>query len=331
MQELLKQIGQLFVIGYPGEEPPESFLDFVAEDHIGGVILFEENCRTDLAARENIRRIKARCQTPPLIAIDQEGGRVSRLKGAPAEYRAASVYGARKDIEHFREDYTRAVVLLESIGVNVNLAPVVDLWLNDKNDCLAQRCFSSDPEVVAMFARASVAVAHSHGLLSCLKHFPGLGAARIDPHRKTATADYDLLVWQQRERIPFAAGIEAGTDMIMTTHLSLPRIDPVPATGSRKVVGKMIRENLEFDGVVITDDLTMKGADSLGDIGERTVAAFNAGHDLLLFGSDFESAVQAYDRFARAVSDREIDKAAIRASLDRIAGLKFRLGRSVVR
>jgi len=331
MDEILKQIGQLFVVGFPGEEPPESFLDFVAEDRVGGVILFEENCRTDLAARENIGRIKARCQTPPLIAIDQEGGRVCRLKGAPAEFKAATVYGARRDVEHFREDYTRAALLLESIGVNLNLAPVVDLRLNEKNTCLAERCFSADPEVVAMFARVSVAVSHGQGLLSCLKHFPGLGAAQIDPHQRTATADYDPLIWQQRERIPFAAGIDAGADMVMTTHLALPRIDPVPATGSRKVVTQLLRENLEFDGVVATDDLTMKGAESLGDIGERTVAAFKAGHDLLLFGRDYESAIQAYDRLARAVSEREIDRSAVRISLDRIAGLKFRLGRSVVR
>lgn len=331
MNDILKQIGQMFVVGFPGEEPPAMFLDFMAEDRIGGVILFEENCRTDMAARENIQRIRSRCQTPPVVAIDQEGGRVCRLKGAPAEFKAAAFYGARKDLERFREDYTRAAVVLESIGVNLNLAPVVDLCLDENNPCLKQRCFSNDPEVVSMFARASVAASHSQGLLSCLKHFPGLGAARIDPHEQTAVADYDIIVWQQRERLPFAAGIEAGTDMIMTTHLSLPRIDPTPVTGSRTVVSKFLRENLEFDGVVITDDLTMKGADALGDIGERTLAAFKAGHDIFLFGRDFERAIRAYDRFAQAVTDGEIDQAPIRSSLDRIAGLKFRLGRSVVR
>ena len=331
MKDVLGKIGQLFVLGFAGEEPPEPFLEFVAENGIGGVILFEENCRTDLAAQENIRRIRSYCQTTPLVAIDQEGGRVCRLRGAPAEYKAAADYGNRNDLNHFCEDYARAAVLLESIGVNLNLAPVADLWLNQRNDCLRDRCFGADPGRVAEFVRASVTVAHEHGLLSCLKHFPGLGAAQIDPHLATAQADYDRLIWEQREKIPFDTGVDAGADLIMTTHLLLPRFDRVIATGSSRIVKELIRENLDFDGLVITDDLTMKGADVLGDMGERSLAALRAGHDILLFGRDYEAAISAYEGVARAVAGRQIDRAQIGTSLDRVAGLKFKLGRSVVR
>jgi beta-N-acetylhexosaminidase len=248
----------------------------------------------------------------------------------PAEYKAAAAYGEKKDYEHFREDYSRSALLLQSLGINLNLAPVADIALNSNNECLKGRCFGETPEQVAEFVRISVEVSHAQGLRSCLKHFPGLGAAHIDPHQALAEAGYDAIVWQQRERIPFVAGIEAGADMIMTTHLLVPALDSISATGSPKIVGELIRKNLDFDGPVITDDLTMKGAESLGDIGERTVRAFEAGHDLLLFGQDYESAMRAYDHFARAVANGEIDRELLQTSLDRVAGLKFRLGRSAV-
>ncbi|MEW5797284.1 MAG: glycoside hydrolase family 3 N-terminal domain-containing protein [Candidatus Zixiibacteriota bacterium] len=331
MQELLKRIGQLFVLGFPGEEPPPAFLDFVGEEQIGGVILFEENCPTHIAARENIRRINLRLETPPLVAIDQEGGRVCRLKGAPAEFKAAADYGRQNSLEHFREDYHRAVVLMTSLGINLNLAPVADLFLNKKAVCLEGRCFGYDPAKVSDFVRVSVAVAHSQGMLCCLKHFPGLGAAAIDPHQDVTKASYDRLLWEQRERIPFSAGIDAGADLIMSTHMIVDKLDSRMVTESSNIVTNLIRESLNFDGPLITDDLTMKGADSLGDYGQRAVAAFNAGHDLLLFCHDFEATVEAFDYFVNAVRASEIPAERLRTALDRVSGVKLKLGRPVLR
>jgi beta-N-acetylhexosaminidase len=331
MDRILKSIGQLFIVGFPGETPPSPFLSFLQEEQIGGVILFEENCRTHLTARENIERIVA-CYADrlPFVAVDQEGGRVCRLRGAPAEFRPPASYAASKDVEHFVEDYSRAVVLLDSLGFNLNLAPVADIYLDPKNVCLAGRCFGSDPDTVAQFVQAAVEVAKQKGLLSCAKHFPGYGAAGVDTHQEAAGATYDELIWKQRERVPFAAAVEAGVDMIMTTHMRLPAVDNNIVTGSRKIIAEWIRTELQFDGPVITDDLCMGGAAELGDVRERAVAAFTAGHDLLLFGRDYEKAIDAYDYFVDAVRRGEIDSDAVRASLDRIAGVKFKLGRSTV-
>jgi beta-N-acetylhexosaminidase len=167
-------------------------------------------------------------------------------------------------------------------------------------------------------------------LLSCLKHFPGLGAGDLDPHTATPSITYDEFVWRQREFVPFLAGIEAGTDMIMTTHVMLPELDPTIVTGSATVIDTLLRKGLEFDGPVITDDLTMAGAESLGSIGERTVAAFLAGHDILLFGRDYEQAMEAFDYFVDAVRRGNISPARLTASLERIAGLKCRLRRVAI-
>jgi beta-N-acetylhexosaminidase len=332
MENLVKRIGQLFIAGFPGVEVPEAFLNFLTEEQLGGVILFGDNCPTQSAARESIERIKACCRvSPPFVAIDQEGGRVSRLKGVPAEIKSAWHYGEVNQLEQFIEDYRRSAVFMESLGINVNLAPVADIFVDPKNTCLKDRCFGSEAGRVALFVRATVNVARAAGILSCLKHFPGLGAARNDPHRRTAEADYDIYEWRNREMIPFADGVSAGADMVMTTHVMLRNIDRVIVTGSKKIVNEMLRQLLAFDGPVITDDLTMEGAAALGGIGERAVAAFNAGHDLLLFGQDFEGAMEAYDYFIDAYSRGDVSSEQLTGALNRVTGIKYKLFRQVYR
>jgi len=332
MKEIPGNIGQLFIMGFQGERPPQHFLNFIHEEQLGGFVLFEDNCRTYLMARENIDLLKSFCRsTRPFVAVDQEGGRVCRLRGAPAEFRSPSEYARANTVERFVEDYSRSMVVLDSLGFNLNLAPVADIGLDRNNRCLAGRTFGEDPDQVAEFVRAALKVTNRQGILSCLKHFPGLGAASIDPHEATATADYDEIIWRQREKIPFAAGIEEGADMVMTTHLNLPEIDDNMVLTSKKIISELLRSELRFDGPVITDDLTMKGASSVGNIGERTVKAFKAGHDLLLFGPDHEEAIRAYDYFIDAVRREEISVDSLRSSLDRVAGLKYKLEQSVVR
>jgi len=131
MNEVSKQIGQLFILGFPGDEPPPAFLEFISEEQVGGVILFAENCPTHQKTKENIDIIKAHLgSTKPFIAVDQEGGRVCRLRGAPAEYSSPWWYGSNDNINRFREDYSRSAVFMESIGINLNLSPVCDIFLN---------------------------------------------------------------------------------------------------------------------------------------------------------------------------------------------------------
>jgi beta-N-acetylhexosaminidase len=330
MSEWLRRLGELFIIGFPSETPALPFLQFLSEEKIGGVILFADNCVTHQLARENIETVRSRLRgTRPFIAVDQEGGRVCRLKGAPAEYEAAWFYGQKDYLEHFREDYTRSAVFMESIGINLNLAPVCDVFLNRDNRCLVDRCFGRTPEQVVPYVRAAVEISRHCNLLCCLKHFPGLGAAGADPHQTLPVIECDQFIWEQRERIPFSAGVEAGADMIMTTHVRFPRIDRQIVTGSERIISSMLRQVLAFDGPVITDDLTMRGAEELGNIGERTVAAFRAGHDLLLFGQDFEAAMRAFDYFREACERGEIPVEQIAASLSRVSGTKFRLRDSI--
>jgi len=326
-EDLKARIGQLFVTGFDTETPTAQFLRFGARANLGGVILFEEQCRNPVETRSTIDLIRSRSpDSRPLVAIDQEGGRVCRLKGAPAEIDAAAQFGESRAVERFAETYTRAAVYMESLGINLNLAPVADIFLNESNQCLESRCFGKDAGSVSLFVTMWIGISRACGLLSCLKHFPGLGAAEIDPHRATAVADYTLEQWRSRELIPFQDGIGRGAELVMTTHLRLPKIDETIATGSHKIVQGMLRGELGFDGPVITDDLTMAGACELGDVGERAIRAFDAGHDLLLFGREWTAAEEAHHCFVTAYEKGEIDPQRLAASLDRVWGLKYKLG-----
>ena len=329
MTDVVNQIGQLFIIGFPGEVPSGEVLGFLAEKNIGGVILVEENCSSTQIVKDTIKRIKSVYDgSTPFIAIDQEGGRVSRLRGMPTKLKAPAEYVLENNIEGFQEAYSRSVVFMESLGINMNLFPVCDIDIAN-NPCLTNRCFGSTPETVAPFVETAVKTAKANGLFSCLKHFPGLGASDIDPHNQVATADYDELVWKQRECVPFTAGLAGGAELVMTTHLQLPKIDETIATGSRKIIALLLRNYLGFDGPVITDDLTMKGATSLGSIGERAVAALNAGHDLLLFGRDFDQSQEAYSYVCDAITAGKVNMDYLEAAISRVNGIKFKLDSTV--
>ena len=322
---MINHVGQLFLIGFEDEKPTGEFLDFIASESIGGVILFEKNCSSHKIAEENIKKITAACDNIPFIAIDQEGGRVCRLKGVPAEYGAAEDYGSRNDLGLFREQFGRAAYYLHSLGINLLLGPVADLGLNKNNRCLRGRTFGDNPARVIPFVEMAVRLAARAGLLTCLKHFPGLGAAVEDPHEKLAKSDFDMQTFLNREALTFNAGIKAGADLVMTTHLRLPQFDSRPATGSETIINLLLRENLNFDGIAITDDLLMEGAVELGDHGERAVQAFAAGHDILLFGADWRTAKTAVESIKKACLDGRINETRIITSLDRISGIKSKL------
>ena len=330
MSDRLSTVGQLFMVGFKGAYPEPDLLDFLRRHHIGGVILFGDNCQDHLRLREALAEIRTLYpeHSPPFVAVDQEGGRVCRIKGSPGEYRAPTEYGSRRRPHAFVEDYARSAEYLAYLGVNLNLAPVADIFLNEANDCLRDRCFGTDPAQVSEFVARAVSVSHRHRLLCCLKHFPGLGAAAIDPHQSSAKVDCDLPTWLARERQPFEVGIQAGADMIMTTHVLVPALDNVIATGSARVVS-LLRDDLGFNGPVITDELSMSGAATLGDIGERAITAIQAGHDIVLFGQELELTREAFAQVMAAVESGRIETPRLLEAAERVARIKLRMGNMV--
>jgi len=312
------------MFGFSDKKPSDEFLTFINQNNIGGVIFFKYNCPDHSTVKSNIKLIKD-ALTNPIIAVDQEGGRVVRVTGDDVEIKGASEYGNKLGLEKFKKDYTESIRALKSLGFNLNLAPVCDIFLNNENNCLKGRCFGSTADNVSPFVVEAVKIAGMNGVLSCLKHFPGLGESQVDPHISVAHANYDLETWNKREKIPFEAGIKAGADMIMTTHLHVPSFDKEIVTGSKKIINSMLRNELEFNKILITDDLLMEGASILGDVNQRAVSAFNAGHDILLFGQDFNRAKKSFETFRNSVGKGIISTERIMKSLDRITELRAKL------
>ncbi|MFH2035630.1 MAG: glycoside hydrolase family 3 N-terminal domain-containing protein [Candidatus Zixiibacteriota bacterium] len=327
---MIDRIGQLFITGFEGELPSDDFLRFFKEENLGGLILFEEQCNPHKIAEATIAQIVAVADEAPFIAVDQEGGRVCRFRGVPAEFPSPAVFGEKNDIESYKEWLHRSTYYLKSLGLNLWLGPVADLNLDKRNKCLESRTFHSNPVRAIKFIEAAIRTAQSAGLLTCLKHFPGLGATHNDPHTELAIGDYDFETFLNRESLTFKAGIDIGADMVMTTHLHLPAIDKEMATNSPHIIGHLLRDKLNFDGIVITDDLLMNGSKSLGDFGERAFNAFTAGHDILLFGRNYMATKMAIEYFKKAYKDGTLDKDMVEKSLGRISGVKLKMVSSVI-
>ncbi|MDB6113171.1 MAG: glycoside hydrolase family 3 [Lacunisphaera sp.] len=348
---LREKIGQLLVVGFRGCAPAECdvIVRDIRERHLGGVILFDQdmtggtidtanrrrNIESPAQVQELIAFLQAQARVPLLVSIDQEGGRVNRLKSA---------YGFPESISHEElgrldqpaETYRHAAVTaqtLAGLGINLNLAPVVDLDAHPDNPIIKgkRRSFSADPEAVARHAAEFVRAHRAHGVLSCAKHFPGHGSATGDTHLGLVDV---TATWSERELIPFQRLIAAGLcDAIMSAHVFNAKLDPDrPATLSRAVLTGLLRGQLDFQGVIMSDDMEMKAISSHYGLENSVPAAINAGVDLLCFGNNlsYDPAIagKAIDILTRAVSSGRIAESRIDESCRRVLALKRQAGLS---
>ena len=232
--------------------------------------------------------------------------------------------GETGDPEEARQIGDEMGKYLSDLGFNVDFAPVADVLSNPENGVVKYRAFSSDPETVAAMTAAFTQGLEAHGVLASYKHFPGHGNTAEDSHLGFAESDADLETLRGRELIPFADGIGNGISMIMAGHISLPEVTDSerPASLSRRVITELLREEMGFDGLVITDALNMGAIADNYTSGEAAVMALEAGVDLLLMPSSFSA---AYDAVLEAVSDGTLPEERIDASLRRILRVKLRL------
>jgi len=339
---LEEKIGQMIMVGFRGtvaDDAPEIAHDIEA-GRIGGVVLFDYDVPTgeygrNIRSPEQLRRLtadlRARAPVPLFIAIDQEGGRVSRLK----ERCGFSHMPSQRELGRLDDaGATRAAAgitadMLRAAGINVNFAPVVDLDGNPLNPVIGglERSFSADPAVVVRHARVVVETFRRKGVISTLKHFPGHGSSDADSH--AGFVDVTGL-WSEKELAPFATLINEGlADMVMTAHLFNETIDPLlPATLSRATIGGLLRGRLGYDGVVISD-LQMKALRDRYGFEETVEKAVLAGVDILLFANnsiyDEEAPRRAAAVIASLLARGVIDDARIDRSFLRIMNLKSRM------
>jgi beta-N-acetylhexosaminidase len=300
MEAVQSYPGRFFIVSFPEATPSDRTLRYIQDNHIGGLILFADHCREPKNLKRWLGDFTRSLGYPFIVAVDQEGGRVCRFGAGFPSLDSPRRYGQSGQIEAYRDDLSRVCLGLCDAGVNLNLVPTVDLFARGQGHVLDSRTFAADPEIVARFAEATIDVHHRFGLLTCAKHFPGLGRSGGDPHQVLAAADLTETDFRETELVPFREAIRAGVDAVMVTHLEAPKADAAPSIVSRTMITGWLKESMSFGGPVITDDLLMAGALQAASWPSTAVVCFEAGADLLLFGRDLRAASRAFEEFDSA-------------------------------
>lgn len=335
-------LGQLFLVGFSGQAVTEDhpLVATITRSDLGGVILFDRTLQGDrqnIVSPDQLRRLTASLQryaaTPLLVAVDQEGGKVCRLKEEDgfAGSLPAQRFGDLDDPAATGRAAESMAMELSDCGINLNLAPVVDLDLNPANPIIGryQRCYGSEPAQVVRHAAAFIDAHHRNGVACCLKHFPGHGSAAGDSHLGFVdTTDQ----WQPDELEPYRQLCAAGlADSVMTAHVVNRQLDPsgLPATLSAPVLEDLLRSQIGFDGVTFSDDLQMRAISDQWSYEEAVQRALLAGVDMLIVCNVLAQMEDPVERGIRAVRDLlaqgRIGEERLRASLQRIATLKRKI------
>jgi beta-N-acetylhexosaminidase len=330
------KIGQMIMIGFPGSQVDSLVLKEVAAGKAGAVIFFEKNIpptNSYNGLKKIIWSYKKAATIPLLVGIDQEGGKVNRLKekyGFPRSVTATQLGKYPLDSVQF---YAESLAgNLAGLGFNINFAPVVDLKINPLNTAIVkpERPFAKDPDSVVLYAREYIKAHRKIGVLTSLKHFPGHGSSTADTHFGVADVTN---TWSPDELKPYRQLISEGyADAVMSSHIVHKGLDPAayPGTLSKRVLDSVLRKQLYFDGVVFSDDMHMHAISKQYGWEEAIRRAINGGIDVLCFsnnipGSEQRTVDQVYQIIRTAVANGEIPMARINQSYHRIMKLKSRL------
>lgn len=286
MSHLRRQLGSLIICGFNETVLPANLRQLLEQGSLGGVILFARNYLTSAKLLKLTDSVRSCAQERAIIAVDQEGGRVVRFSGDFPVFSSPRHFGERGDLDGLVNATGVTARALRQHGVNLNLVPVCDLDPGNPGHVLHSRAYSRDIQTTSTCAGRQVEVLHANHLMSCAKHFPGLGTATGDPHFQVSHSKQSLDEFRRQDYLPFSAAIEAGVDMIMPTHLRAPALDEDNiVTFSRRVLHDELRSHLGFAGLTISDDLQMLGALEGIDQIEAGKRAFLAGCDLLIYAN----------------------------------------------
>jgi beta-N-acetylhexosaminidase len=314
------QIGQLMIAGFPGSTVPVELRALAREFDLGGVILFARN----VEAPEQVAELAFEARQlggewPAWVSVDQEGGRVARLRAPFTEWPPMATLG-RSGSEALAARFAGALAVeLAAVGISLNYAPVLDIQTNPANGVIGDRALAQTADAVAQLGRCIVKEMQGHGIAACGKHFPGHGDTAADSHTDLPVVEHALDRLRAVELVPFRAAIEAGVTSIMTAHVLMTALDEDrPATLSRAVVDGLLRKELGFGGMVVSDDLEMKAISGRRGLGDAAVAAVQAGCDaLLICGGDVERKVAALEALIHAVEDGSLPVGRVEDALAR--------------
>jgi beta-N-acetylhexosaminidase len=325
---LRAKAAQLIMLEFVGADGSAA-REVLAEYPVGGFLMKSAN--GNFVSAEQVRGLttllQSESETPLLFAVDQEGGRIDRIRfDGFQRFPSAQVFGTLNDPSLTELAAWATGVQLAGLGINVDFAPVADVnLLGDGNPAIGDRAFGDDPGLVATMATAAVHGFQSAGVAPAVKHFPGHGNTGIDSHLGLPVVPITAEEWLRVDRVPFEATIEAGVPMVMVGHISFPALDPdgLPASLSESITGGELRTGLGFTGVIVTDDLASMEALVGWSTAERAVTALEAGADLLLNPGEVAGAVAA---ILDAVEEGRLTESSIDQALLRVLHLKADLG-----
>ena len=302
------------MVAFAGFDVPQEIAQALGRGAFAGVTLFRDHNVESVA---QVRSLTAGLQAaslpqarPLLIATDAEGGQLNALGDGPTEFAGAMALGAVGDADLVRRVASATAIELRAMGVNINYAPVCDLATAPDNPALGIRAFGDSPAAVAELASAYVEGLQAEGVAACVKHFPGLGEATTDTHHGIAAVDSSLEQLRSRELVPFSAAIAAGARLVMAGHVALPSVtgDPeLPASLAEPILTGLLRDEMGFDGLAITDALDMRAlAQGVAQVVDL-ITAVRAGEDLLLGTADADLIARMEDGLAQAERRRLVD------------------------
>lgn len=334
-----RKVGQLFCVSFRGPVLSPELRRVIETRHVGGLILYDAWGNVDSPGQ--VARLAREAQNAALasghpglfLAVDQEGGPVARLRRGFAVPPSAMALGASGDPTLAAQAARVTARQMRAVGLNLDFAPVADVNSNPANPIIGVRSFGGDPAAVSRFVQAAVRAYGEEGVLCTVKHFPGHGDTDLDSHLSLPVARHGRERLDAVELPPFAAAVRAGAPAVMTAHVAVPALtgDPgLPATLSARVLTGLLRGELGFDGLVVTDSLGMGAVKRRFGAADCALRAFQAGADVLLYGADKgaepEDFVPAWERLVRAVRSGELSEARLDASVERILRAKERFG-----
>ena len=318
-------VGQKLVLGIDGTRAAPETIELFRKTHAGGLILFRRNFASAEALRKLISDLELALGKKLLVLVDHEGGRVIHLSEAVTIFPDAQALGASARTDWARRQGEIEALELGRLGIDVNLAPVLDVLTNDWNPAIGARSYGKDAELVGALGAARINGMQSKGLSACAKHYPGLGEARFDPHRDLPVIKKSWKAMKQSDLLPFIKAIEAGVDCMMSAHPVYPELESrpsMPATFSRKIIHDSLRLELGFSGVILTDDLKMGAISKTVSFREAMPLAAEAGHDLLLVCSDPHAQLEAFDALHWAYKKKNLKISELEESGERISRLR---------
>ena len=317
---LRRQIGRLLIAGFNGEQVPVELKSLAREFGLGGVILFARNiAEPEQVAHLSYEAAQLDPGLPVWVSVDQEGGRVARLKAPFTEWPPMATLGRSGDAR-LAERFARALAAeLKAVGITLDYAPVLDIHTNAKNPVIGDRALAEKAEDVARLGTAIIRGLQGEGVAACGKHFPGHGDTAADSHVELPLVEHPPDRLRQVEFVPFKAAIEAQVATLMTAHVFVPSLDSDrPATLSRRIVTDLLRKELHFGGVIFSDDLEMKAIAKHNSVPAAAVMAVDAGCDgLLICSGNCDLQAQAVEALIHAVEDESLALTRVEDALQR--------------